>query len=81
MTLLLLVKQPDITSHVCILTTAYLFSMVLKTDEVQYHVRFDEFILLWPQGAIKEHLSIYYVSDTILKISDISSHFILTIIQ
>lgn len=43
--------------------------MVLKTDEPKYHVRFDEYILLWQQGAIKEHLvKSYYVSDTVLNI-------------
>lgn len=57
-----------------------MFSMALKTDKVKYYVRFAEFILLLPQGMIKEHLlKIYYVSDTILKISHILFHFILTI--
>ena len=54
-----------------------MFSMVLKTDEPKCHVRFDEYILLWQQGAIKEHLvKSYYVSDTMLNIS--VSHLIMS---
>lgn len=77
MTMLLLVKQCHVTSHLCITATAYVFFMILKTDELKY-VKFYEFWLLWSQGAIKEHLlKSYHISDTMLKISDVSSHFIL----
>lgn len=57
-----------------------MFSVVLKTEELKYHVRFEYFMLLWSQGTMKKDLlKIYYVSDKMLKFLNVSSHFIPTI--
>lgn len=32
------------TSHFCIPATAHMFSVVVKTDELKYYVRFNDFM-------------------------------------